>query len=343
MDDLTLDSRAKDSRRWATWIRHNNNPLNTSFGASIEAKIFADMEAEVNKISNNDPIDIWLQDRPVFCHVDGKPQAIDPIEYWLAKLNSATDHHHCLAQMALDVLSCPATSTDVERCQAFATISQCLCFPPSLLLVRGLAKGSFPRQSQDETVSAGPYAATYNLYMALVAGCLESQCITDWVSDKDSQWWKLPLNTCAPCDYSNHRACTVNSVSQTYWTTSSSCNNFLSTLMDHGLIWARNYGKHGKDEGLVRAFEKSEKFSIYLSNPPGSGNPSTPSKRAKVDKMTPIEPDSENLVNLEEEDAPSSVDLKIAEVQRATELALGEFCTQQSQMMQMLTQLMERQ
>jgi hypothetical protein len=78
-------------------------------------KIFADMEAEVNKISNNDPIDIWLQDRPVFRHVDGKPQAIDPIEYWLAKLNSATDHHHCLAQMALDVLSCPATSTDVER------------------------------------------------------------------------------------------------------------------------------------------------------------------------------------------------------------------------------------
>ncbi|PRP84493.1 hypothetical protein PROFUN_08078, partial [Planoprotostelium fungivorum] len=56
----------------------------------------------------------------------------------------ATYHHHCPAQMALDVLSCPATSTDVERCQAFATISQCLCFPPSLLLVRGLAKGLFP-------------------------------------------------------------------------------------------------------------------------------------------------------------------------------------------------------
>ncbi|PRP74932.1 hypothetical protein PROFUN_16031, partial [Planoprotostelium fungivorum] len=73
-----------------------------------------------------------------------KPQAVDPINYWLAKLNSATDHHHCLAQMALDVLSCPATSTDVERCQVFATISQCLCFPPSLLLARGLAKGSFP-------------------------------------------------------------------------------------------------------------------------------------------------------------------------------------------------------
>ncbi|PRP72811.1 hypothetical protein PROFUN_07711, partial [Planoprotostelium fungivorum] len=46
-----------------------NNLLNNSFGAS-EAKIFADIEAEVNKISNNDSINIWLQDWSIFCHVD---------------------------------------------------------------------------------------------------------------------------------------------------------------------------------------------------------------------------------------------------------------------------------
>ncbi|PRP72936.1 hypothetical protein PROFUN_16885, partial [Planoprotostelium fungivorum] len=126
-----------------------DKPHNNSFGAS-ESKIFAGIEAEVNKTSKNDPINMWLQDWPVFCHVDGKPQAVDPINYWLAKLNSATDHHHCLAQMALDVLSCPATSTDIERCQAFATISQCLCFPPSLLLARGLAKVS--RRSKTKLV-----------------------------------------------------------------------------------------------------------------------------------------------------------------------------------------------
>ncbi|PRP76630.1 hypothetical protein PROFUN_14915 [Planoprotostelium fungivorum] len=58
-------------------------------------------------------------------------------------------------------LLCPTFDIIIERCQAFATISQCLCFPPSLLLARSLAKGLFPRlcqhSLQDESVSAGPY------------------------------------------------------------------------------------------------------------------------------------------------------------------------------------------
>lgn len=61
------------------------------------------MIAENTRLNNTDPVDMWLQELPVFT---AKRAPVDPIQYWIAKYNGS-DHFQPLAKMALDVFSCP--------------------------------------------------------------------------------------------------------------------------------------------------------------------------------------------------------------------------------------------
>ncbi|POW11461.1 hypothetical protein PSTT_05236 [Puccinia striiformis] len=65
-------------------------------------------------ILSSDPLDIWLAGGLIF---DGdKP--VNPLKWWSQQKRSGNTHGG-LVHMALDVLSCPATSVDVERAFSF--------------------------------------------------------------------------------------------------------------------------------------------------------------------------------------------------------------------------------
>ncbi|KNF03751.1 hypothetical protein PSTG_03272 [Puccinia striiformis f. sp. tritici PST-78] len=64
--------------------------------------------------SANDPLDTWLASGLLLD--DGSP--IDALQWWIQQ-KRAGNTHGGLLQMALDVLSCPATSVDVERVFSF--------------------------------------------------------------------------------------------------------------------------------------------------------------------------------------------------------------------------------
>ncbi|KNE94135.1 hypothetical protein PSTG_12565 [Puccinia striiformis f. sp. tritici PST-78] len=62
----------------------------------------------------SDPLDIWLAGGLTL--KDNEP--VNPLKWWLQQKRSGNTHGGLL-QMALDVLSCPATSVDVERAFSF--------------------------------------------------------------------------------------------------------------------------------------------------------------------------------------------------------------------------------
>ncbi|KNE96079.1 hypothetical protein PSTG_10651 [Puccinia striiformis f. sp. tritici PST-78] len=64
--------------------------------------------------STNDPLENWLGSGLLLD--DGSP--IDALKWWIQQ-KRAGNTHGGLLQMALDVLSCPATSVDVERAFSF--------------------------------------------------------------------------------------------------------------------------------------------------------------------------------------------------------------------------------
>ncbi|KNE97041.1 hypothetical protein PSTG_09616 [Puccinia striiformis f. sp. tritici PST-78] len=61
-----------------------------------------------------DPLDIWLAGGLI---LDGD-EPVNPLKWW-SQQKRAGNNHGGLVQMALDVLSCPATSVDVERAFSF--------------------------------------------------------------------------------------------------------------------------------------------------------------------------------------------------------------------------------
>ena len=72
---------------------------------ATEESLFADVdqyEHDIASTASGDPVKDWLDVLPMACS--------DPIQYWTSLLG-----RHPLAQMALDILSAPAASTDVER------------------------------------------------------------------------------------------------------------------------------------------------------------------------------------------------------------------------------------
>ncbi|POW22791.1 hypothetical protein PSHT_00837 [Puccinia striiformis] len=65
-------------------------------------------------ILSSDPLDIWLAGGLI---LDGD-EPVNPLKWW-SQQKRAGNNHGGLVQMALDVLSCPATSVDVERAFSF--------------------------------------------------------------------------------------------------------------------------------------------------------------------------------------------------------------------------------
>ncbi|KNE94404.1 hypothetical protein PSTG_12304 [Puccinia striiformis f. sp. tritici PST-78] len=64
--------------------------------------------------SLSDPFDMWLRGGLVLN--DGNP--VNPLKWWMKQKRTGNTHGG-LVHMALDVLSCPATSVDVERAFSF--------------------------------------------------------------------------------------------------------------------------------------------------------------------------------------------------------------------------------
>ncbi|KNE94458.1 hypothetical protein PSTG_12179 [Puccinia striiformis f. sp. tritici PST-78] len=63
----------------------------------------------------SDPLRMWLAGG-LSLSEDGRP--VDPLKWWMRQ-RRAGNTHGGLLQMALDVLSCPATTVDVERAFSF--------------------------------------------------------------------------------------------------------------------------------------------------------------------------------------------------------------------------------
>lgn len=93
-------------RHYKMLVKDVSVPSQTS---GLANDVFASLDAPATNV-NHDPFDDFI---------NGPPSNDDPIEYWSALLAKpgATKFTliQALAQMALDFLGAPATSTDVER------------------------------------------------------------------------------------------------------------------------------------------------------------------------------------------------------------------------------------
>ncbi|KNE90607.1 hypothetical protein PSTG_15964 [Puccinia striiformis f. sp. tritici PST-78] len=88
----------------------SNNRPKTSMLASLGSAA----AAARGGILSWDPLDIWLAGGLI---LDGD-ELVNPLKWW-SQQKCAGNNHGGLVQMALDVLSCPATSVDVERAFSF--------------------------------------------------------------------------------------------------------------------------------------------------------------------------------------------------------------------------------
>ncbi|POW11508.1 hypothetical protein PSTT_05242 [Puccinia striiformis] len=93
-------------------------------------------------ILSSDPLDIWLAGGLI---LDGD-EPVNPLKWW-SQQKRAGNNHGGLVQMALDVLSCPATSVDVERAFSFGRdyVSSKRHRLSSESLSRGMTWRSIPR------------------------------------------------------------------------------------------------------------------------------------------------------------------------------------------------------
>ncbi|KNF00804.1 hypothetical protein PSTG_05942 [Puccinia striiformis f. sp. tritici PST-78] len=96
----------------ATSTREPTNPSKAPM--SVLAGLGSVSEACLGTTTTN-PLNIWLTDR---LHLDDQGMPINALKWWIQQ-HCKGNTHGGLLQMALDVLSCPATTVEVERAFSF--------------------------------------------------------------------------------------------------------------------------------------------------------------------------------------------------------------------------------
>ncbi|EUC55039.1 hAT family dimerization protein [Rhizoctonia solani AG-3 Rhs1AP] len=112
---------------WATHYKpedYENGEDDTSshsqFGyTSFADEVYGSFAEEEDKPT--DPVTHFIEGKPVIERTNsGKSKPVNPVNWWYAQ-RLAGEEHHGLTQMALDVLTTPASSVDVERAFSFVS------------------------------------------------------------------------------------------------------------------------------------------------------------------------------------------------------------------------------
>ncbi|KNE92269.1 hypothetical protein PSTG_14363 [Puccinia striiformis f. sp. tritici PST-78] len=105
--------------------------------------------------SANDPLDVWLALGLLLD--DGSP--INTLKWWIQQKRAGNTHGGPL-QMALNVLSCPATSVDVERAFSFGCnyVTQKRHHLNSILVTRGMSVAFYSKNKliEPSLLKGGP-------------------------------------------------------------------------------------------------------------------------------------------------------------------------------------------